>query len=589
MLGNPNGVSRAFHYCNTVARLVPGVTIEQARARMNGVAAALEQQNPDDKGWRIDLARLQDDLVGKARPTLLILTGAVGFVLLIACVNVANLLLARASVREREMAIRAAVGASRGRLVRQMLTESLLLAGLGGALGLLFAWWGVHTLIAIGPPQLPRLHAIALDAPVVLATVAASLGAGILFGLAPALSASTDLRRNRPRGAFVIAEVALTFVLLIGAGLLLRSFAALSRVDPGFQPRGVLTMNTSLSFPKLIGARRYAAFYERFLEALARIPGVTAAGSSSNLPWTGANDNAIFGIEGRPRPANASMHAHYQFVSPDYLRAIGVPLLAGRWLTAADHFDAPKVVLVNRNLALQYWPSAEACLGQRIYTMRDANTPDRVMMIAGVVGDVKDTPTDLRPQAALYEPFLQSPSFGNYVALRTSEDAATLVPAVRQVARQMGNDLSIQEIRPMEQVVASAVATQRFALRMVGLFAAVALVLVLIGIYGVMSYAAGRRGREIAIRMALGAGRGRTLRLLLAGGLRLIAAGLLAGAVAAAGLTRVLTGLLYQVSPTDPLTFTAVAAILAAVAAAACLAPAWKALSVDPMDALRHE
>jgi len=316
---------------------------------------------------------------------------------------------------------------------------------------------------------------------------------------------------------------------------------------------------------------------------------VTAAGAASNLPWTGANDNALFGIEGRPKPANLSMHAHYQSVSPDYLRAIGVPLVAGRWLTTSDHFDAPKVVLVNKTLALQYWPTAEACLGQRIYTIQDANTIGTVMAIVGVVGDVKDSPTDARAQAAFYEPFLQSPSFGNYVALRATTHAEALIPAVREVAQQMGNDLSIQEIRPMEQVVAAAVATQRFTLQMVGLFAVVALALALIGIYGVMSYAASRRAREIAIRVALGAGRVDTVRLLLGQGMRLIAAGLITGGVAAVGLTRLLEGILYQVTATDPLTFASVAAILAGVATAACFEPARKALSIDPMDALRHE
>jgi putative ABC transport system permease protein len=316
---------------------------------------------------------------------------------------------------------------------------------------------------------------------------------------------------------------------------------------------------------------------------------VTAAGASSNLPWTGANDSALFGIEGRPRPANLSMNGHYQFVSPEYLQAIGVPLLAGRWLTTSDHFDAPKVVLVNKTLALQYWPAVEASVGHRIYTMRDANTVDSPMTIVGVVGDVKDSPADAQAQAAFYVPFLQSPSFGNYIALRTTADAAALIPAVRQVAQQMGNDLSIQEIRPMEQMVEAAVATQRFALQMVGVFAVVALALALIGIYGVMSYAASRRAREIAIRTALGARRVDTLRLLLGQGVQLIVAGLIAGALAAAGLTRVLAGILYQVSATDPLTFAAVAAILAAVAIAACFEPARKALSGDPIKILRHE
>ena len=457
MLGNPQRVARAFHYCNTVARLKQGVEIEQAQAAMNVIASDLEAQYPDDKNWHIQLKPLQEDLIGRARPVLLILAGVVGFVLLIACVNVANLLLARATVRQREMAIRTALGGTRARLVRQLLTESVMLAAIGGALGLLFAYWGVRTLAALGPEQVPRLRSISLDAHVVLVTVGTSVLAGLLFGLVPALAASTQLNqargRARPRDLFVIAEVALSFVLLIGAGLLLRSFVAIGRVDLGFHPQGVLTMSTALSVPKLVGARRYVAFYERFLESLAQLRGVTAAGAASNLPWTGANDNALFGIEGRPRRA----------------------------------------------------------------------------------------------------------------------------------------DLSIQDIRPMEAVVSASVETQRFALQMVGLFGVVALVLALTGIYGVMSYTANRRKREIAIRIALGAKPVDTLLLLLGQGARLTLAGVVVGIVGAVALTHVLTGMLYQVSPTDPITFAAIAVMLSAVAMAACVVPAKKVLSIDPMAVLRHE
>ena len=571
MLGNPQRVARAFHYCNTVARLKQGVEIEQAQAAMNVIASDLEAQYPDDKNWHIQLKPLQEDLIGRARPVLLILAGVVGFVLLIACVNVANLLLARATVRQREMAIRTALGGTRARLVRQLLTESVMLAAIGGALGLLFAYWGVRTLAALGPEQVPRLRSISLDAHVVLVTVGTSVLAGLLFGLVPALAASTQLNqargRARPRDLFVIAEVALSFVLLIGAGLLLRSFVAIGRVDLGFHPQGVLTMSTALSVPKLVGARRYVAFYERFLESLAQLRGVTAAGAASNLPWTGANDNALFGIEGRPRRADLSMHAHYVFVSPDYLKTIGVPLLAGRWLATSDHFDAPKVLLINKTLALQYWTTVGACLGQRIYLFSDQNIVDTPMTIVGVVGDVKDGPTDERAPV----------------------DFAALTPATRQVARRMGNDLSIQDIRPMEAVVSASVETQRFALQMVGLFGVVALVLALTGIYGVMSYTANRRKREIAIRIALGAKPVDTLLLLLGQGARLTLAGVVVGIVGAVALTHVLTGMLYQVSPTDPITFAAIAVMLSAVAMAACVVPAKKVLSIDPMAELRNE
>jgi predicted permease len=586
-LGIPR-ISRVAHYCHTVARLAPATTIGQAQAEMNAIAAGLEAQYPEDANWGILLKPLHDDLVSQARPTLLILAGAVGFVLLIACVNVSNLLLARSAVRRREMAIRAAIGATRARLVRQLLTESVTLAALGGALGLLVAWCGVRTLVAFGPEQLPRFQAIGLDVRVVLVTAAASVFCGLLFGLAPALAGGTDPRRGSPRGVFVVAEVALSFVLLTGAGLLMRSFVTIGRVDPGFNPRGVLTMNTTLSVPKLVGARRYGAFYERFVEELSRLPGVSAAGAASSLPWTGANDNTLFGIKGRPGPASLTLNARSLSVSPDYLRAIGVPLLAGRWLTTADHFDALKVALVNKALALQYWPTVEACIEQQIYT-RNPGDRDAAMTIVGIIGNVKDSPTDAQPQLAIYVPFLQNPSFGNYVVLRAATDPAGLAGAVREVARRVGNDLSIQEVRPMEDVVAAAVATERFALQMVGLFAAVALALALIGVYGVISYTVSHRSREIAIRSAIGAQPTDTLRLLLGQAAKPILAGLIVGGLASASLTRVLAGILYQVSARDPLTFAAVALLLAVGALAACIMPARRALRLDPMTILRHE
>jgi predicted permease len=581
---------RAFHYCNTIARLRPGVTIAQAEAGLNGIARGLEAIYPDDKGWRIALAPLQDDQTGKARPVLLVLAGTVGFVLLIACVNVANLLLARATSREREMALRAAIGAARSRLIRQMLTESVVLAAIGGALGLALAAWGVRALVALAPAQLPRVNNATVDLPVIVFTIACSFLTGLVFGIAPALrtsqtdfsealkegahAASSGLRHSRLRGAFVIAEVALAFVLLTGAGLLLRSFAAMMRIERGFDTREVMTMGASLSFPKLVGARRFAAFFERFLENVSRLPGVTAAGCSSNLPWSGSNDNAYFGIEGRSR--DPGQYAHYQYCSPDYLHAIGVPLIAGRWLRTADHFDAPKVVLITRALALRYWPTVEASLGRRIY-MGDDNKPGDLLTIVGVTGDVKDSPTDAQPQPGLYLPFLQSPTLYNFVAVRAAGDPGALIASVRKVAEQMGNDLSIQEVRPLDDVAAAATASQRFTLLLVGLFAALALVLAVIGIYGVMAYAAGLRRHEIAIRMALGAGRWNVLGLLWMQGVWLILAGLLVGGAGAAMLTRVLQGTLYRVSATDPLTFVAVAAIEAAVAAAACLMPAFRA------------
>jgi putative ABC transport system permease protein len=347
-------------------------------------------------------------------------------------------------------------------------------------------------------------------------------------------------------------------------------------------------MNTALSVPKLVGARRYAAFYERFTEELSRLPGVSAAGAASSLPWSGANDNTLFGIKGRTGPAGLTLQARSLFVSPDYLRALGVPLLAGRWLTTADHFDAPRVALVNKALALQYWPTLEACVGQQIYTGNPMDR-DAVITIVGITGNVKDSPTDVQAPPAIYTAFLQFPSFGNYMVLRAAGDPAALAGAVREVARRAGNDFSIQEVRPMQDVVAGAVATERFALQMVGLFAVVALALALIGVYGVISYTVSRRSREIAVRSAIGAQPDDILRILLGQMAKPILAGLIVGGLASASLTRILAGMLYQVSAKDPLTFAGVALLLALGALAACLAPARRALRLDPMVVLRSE
>ena len=351
----------------------------------------------------------------------------------------------------------------------------------------------------------------------------------------------------------------------------MRSFVAIGGGNPGFNPRGVLTMNTTLSVPKLVGARRYGAFYESFVEELSRLPGVSAAGAASGLPWTGVNDNALFGIKGRPGPASPTLNARSLSVSPDYLRAIGVPLLAGRWLSTADHFDAPKVAL-----------------GQQIYT-RNPLDRDAAMTIVGIIGNVKDSPTDAQAPPVIYVPFLQNPSFGNYVVVRAATDPAGLAGAVREVAGRVGNDLSIQEVRPMEDVVAAAVETERFALQMVGLFAAVALALALIGVYGVISYTVSRLSREIAIRSAIGAQSADTLRLLLGQAAKPIFAGLIAGALASASLTRVLAGILYQVKVRDPLIYAAVALLIAVGALTACLMPTRRALRLDPMTILRNE
>jgi putative ABC transport system permease protein len=363
----------------------------------------------------------------------------------------------------------------------------------------------------------------------------------------------------------------------------MRSFVALAHVEPGFNPRNALTMNVSLSFPRLIGARKYAAYMQQMMEKLAQLPGVTAAGASSDLPWTGADDNVSIQIEGRPQVANERRHARYHTVTPNYFRAIGVPLVAGRWLTAADHFDAPKVLLINQSLALEYWPDAAAALGKKI------NVFGPWLEIVGVAGDIKDGPADSRAQAALYLPFLQQPSFTTFAVLRTQSDPTALTAAARRTVEAMGADASVQEVHTLEQVAGAAISEQRFTLLLSAVFAGVALLLAAVGIYAVMAYTVSQRSQEIGVRVALGAQGRDLLALIVRNGLALTLPGIAIGIGLALALGRVLARLLFAVSANDLATYAAVAALLTVVALAAAVAPARRALRVDPMDVLRHE
>ncbi|HEY9432951.1 MAG TPA: ABC transporter permease [Blastocatellia bacterium] len=593
---------RGAHFLNAVGSLKPGVSVAQAEADFNVIAERLAQQFPNsNQGWRIAIQPLREEIAGRARTTLLALFGAVFFVLLIACVNVANLLLARATAREREIAVRSAVGAGRRRIVRQLLTESLLLAVVGGAAGILLAQWAIDTLRALGPEQLPRLQAVNIDGGILLFTLGVTLLTGVLFGLAPALQAGQfnlnaflkeggrggGGQRRRLRDALVITEVALALALLAGAGLLIRSFWKLQQTDPGFNPERVLTASLSLPGARYGDAPKVAAFQQLLLERLAALPGAQSAGLTSDLPWTGYDENAGFTVEGKTFPPNDGPSARYHFVSSDYFRTIGVPLIAGRFFNSDDRQDTQPVVLINRAMAERYWPGASA-VGKRFTFSSQPNERDWFTVV-GVVGDVKDFPHSLAAAPAFYWATMQQTPRQIILAVRSSADPLNLVEAVRNEVRALDKDLPLADAQTLETIAATAVAGRRFTLWLVGFFALTAMALAAIGIYSVLSYLVAQRTHEIGLRMALGAQLGDVLKLVVRQGMTPVLTGLAMGIIAAIALTRLIKGLLFEVSATDPLAFAMAAALLALVSLLACYVPARRATKVDPMVALKYE
>ena len=592
---------RRNNYLAVIARLKPSVSIQQASAEMNAIARRLTEQYPQtntDKGVR--LALLQQQAVGKARTALLVMLGAVGFVLLIACANVANLLLARAAGRQKEMAIRAALGASRWRVVRQLLTESLLLAISGGAAGLFLARWGVELLLAIAPDNMPRAYDIRLDTRVAGFTLFFSLLTGIVFGLLPALQASkinlgetlkeggrsaAGLLRRRLRGFLVVSEVALAFVLLIGAGLLIRSFARLTGVDPGFDPRGVLTMDILLPFAKYKDGRSLA-FFQQALERVRALPGVEVAAWVYPVPMSGGSGSVGFDIEGRPSPTELTFNAGIRTISPDFFKTLRVPLIKGRLIAESDSANTPPVVVVNESLARNYFANEEP-LGKRITLLGDTHACE----IVGVVGDVKHSALDEEAKPEMYTPMTQARFFPIFMSLavRADGDPMQMVAAVRGQVWAVDKDQPISNIQTMERLMAKSVAPRRFNLLLLGVFALVGLALACVGLYGVMSYTVTQRTQEIGVRMALGAQTGNVLRLVIGEGMKLALIGALLGLCGALALTRLLKTLLFEVSATDPLTFIVIAGLLTLVALLACWIPARRAASMDPLVSLRVE
>ena len=605
--------NRGSHFLNVIARLKPGVSFDQAQAATVSLAHGIGAEHAGNypRGFDAKLRPLREEIVGDARRPLLIIFGAVGLVLLIACANVANLLLSRAAARGREMAVRAALGASRWRIVRQLLTESVLLALAGGTCGLLLALWAVDLLVALAPAGTPRVEEIGLDLRVVGFTFAVSFVTGVVFGLAPALQAAkTDLnealkegsrgasdgpRRQRLRGLLVAAEFALSLVLLVAAGLLIKSYARIQAVSPGFDPEHVLTMRLVLPDAKYKDGGAKRAFFETLTARLKTLPGVEAVGANNLLPFNGYGGSRSFMIEGRPVPPG-SPHPEEQlrFITPGYFAALSIPVLRGRDFDARDTDGAPRVAVVSRAMAERYWPG-EDVVGKRIaYSGIGRGDTPKWIEVVGIVGDVKHRSLDLPAQPHIYVPAYQ-PLFAGfnlpplYVAIRAQSDAAALASAVRREVMALDPEQPVANLKTMRQRLAESVAQRRFQMTLLGVFAACALLLAAVGIYGVMSYTVARRTHEIGVRVALGAQTRDVLRLVLRQAMTLALVGVGAGLVGALAATRLLASLLYGVSASDPVVFAGVALLLTLVAVVASYIPARRATKVDPMVALRYE
>ena len=584
-----------------IGRLKPGVASSQAETELR----ALQQSLPlGTIGYTLNVVPLHQQMVGKIRKLLLVLLATVAFVLLIACANIANLLLVRATSRQKETAIRAALGAGRLRLIRQLLTESLLLALAGGGVGLLLAVWGNSLLVSLIPEDVPRIHEISVDGRILAFTLLVSCLTGIIFGLAPALQASKlDLNeslkegrrrttagqaQNRLRSLLVVSEVALALIVLISAALLIKSFVRLLDVKPGFNPANVLTLDIQL--PDLPPSRyasddEQTAFFQQLMDRIKALPGVEGAGAVVTLPLTGAFEGTDVILAGQESLPDAERpEADYNTVTPDFFSTMQIPLAQGRQFTAQDRKGAPGVVIINDIMAQRLWPNEDP-LGKR-FTVGFEKDPREVV---GVVGSIKQTTLDAEVRPAMYLPHLQRASAGMTVLVRTTGEPLALAAAVREQVRALDKDIPVTHIQTMEQVFRTSVAQQRFSMLVVGLFAGLALVLATVGIYGVMAYSVAQRAHEIGVRMALGARTGQVLKLILRDGMTLALLGVAVGLAGAFALTRLIATLLFGVTPTDAATLILVSLALLGVALVACYIPARRATKVDPLVALRYE
>lgn len=602
---------RANEYLWMIARLKPGVTLEQAQAGMDAVANWIREQYPNnypaESQWGLALKPLQEDFIGDIHPLLMMLIFAVGFVLLIACANVANLLLVRAAARSKEIGIRTALGASRLRILRQLLTESVLLSILGGALGLALSAWGVKLLVALND-KIPRSREIGIDFRVLGFTVGVSLLTGIIFGLVPAFQisktgAAETLKaagRSSPikfghrgsRGLLVVAEVAFTLVPLIGAGLMVKSFARVLEVNPGFQKQNLLTLRLSLPVSSYRELPRVRAFYQQILQKIESIPGVVSAGGVTGLPMVSGSPRSSFIIEGRPiSPGEVSPNSDRKVTTSNYLQTMGIPLIRGRYFTDQDNAEAPGVVIIDDSFARLYW-SDEDPIGKRISFEGGPSTP-RWREIVGVVGRVKNYGLDVESKQVLYYPHLQSSAREMGLAVRTERDPRGMATAVFNAIQSVDAQQPIFRISTMEQIVADSTTQRRFTTILLAVFAVVALLLTAVGLYGVMSYSITQRTQEIGIRMALGAQRSSVLRMVIGRGMTLALAGIVLGLVMslvlALFLARYMKDLLFEVTAIDPIMFVIIPVVMGGAAMLASYIPARRATKVDPVIALRYE
>jgi putative ABC transport system permease protein len=598
---------RFMHGTNLIGRLKPGVSVAQTQSELSAIASRIEQENKESHaGTGLRLISLQEQVVGQVKPILMVLLAAVGFVLLIACANVASLLLTRSLARQKEVAIRAALGASRWRVIRQLLTESLLLSLVGGAAGLVVAYWGVRGLVAIMPANqlnaLPFLTTLHLDASILAFSFGLSLLTGIIFGLAPALQSSRpDVNEvlkeggrntaggagHRLRSAFVMTEVALAVVLLVGAGLMMKSLLRLLESNVGFNPQNVLTMTVALPAAKYTDANRQVSFFEQLNQRVRSLPGVNGVGTVNILPLQGGNTTRVH-VEGDPvPPPGQELEANIRTVDESYFPALGVPLIAGRAFDERDNADAPAVVIIGKSMADRIFAGRDPIGRKLVY----ANVQNPPIMIVGVVGDVKIGGLDDAIRPVIYYPFRQSASTVTNLVVRTDGDPTALAAAIRNEARAQEPEIAVFNVLAMEQIISQSPAAfmRRFPAVLIGIFAGVALLLASVGIYGVISYSVSQQTHHIGVRMALGAQASDIFKMVLREGLTLALAGMALGVLAALGLMRLLRSLLFEVQTTDATTFALVLATLLVVALFACYIPARRATKVDPLVALRYE
>ena len=603
-VADPDYHDRRNNFLYTVGRLKQGVSQEQAQAEMKLIASQLQQQYPEtnaDRGVRV--VSLHKQVVGNVESYLYMLFAAVGFLLLIACANVAGLLLARVTARQREVAVRMALGASRWRLIRQLLTESVIFSALSGALGLLLAYGGVKLLVALTPSEVPRLHEIGLHVPVFLWTLAISVVTGLLFGLAPALQASRpdvnaalkessgrnpgSIQGSGLRNLLVVSEVAVALLLLVGAGLMTKSFLRLQQVDPGFDATNVVSMNIALPTSKY-REQQLNIFYDQLFERIRNLPGVKYVGGINPLPLGGTNISLSVLVEGAPAVALTDRPSvGVRVVTPGYFQTMSIPILKGRAFTEQDRDNTPNVILVNEALASRFWPNQDA-VGKRLDFEEDSGK-QVWREIVGVVGNVKHKAlaTEVMPEA--YFPYKQGPENFMGLVVRTASDPVSMIPAIRNQVLSIDKDQPVSDIMTMEQRLAKSVASSRFVMLLLGSFSVLALGLAAVGIYGVMSYLVTQRTQEIGVRMALGAQKRDVLKLVVRRGMVLATVGTVIGLIASLALTRLMRSLLFEVTPTDWLTFVITSVVLLTVALLACYIPARRATKVDPLVALRYE